>query len=49
MDVDRLDRLVAALPTTDLATARGAVESYRLSLLRGAAVGDFVRRASRVN
>ncbi|GGB49848.1 asparagine synthetase B [Tistrella bauzanensis] len=49
LDVDRLDRLVAALPTTDLATARGAVESYRLSLLRGAAVGDFVRRASRVN
>lgn len=49
LDIDRLDRLVATLPTIDLATAKEAVISYRLSLLRGVAVGDFVRRASRVN
>ncbi|WP_372001302.1 asparagine synthase-related protein [Tistrella mobilis] len=48
LDTERLKRLHADMATTDL-RKRDAMFVYRLAMLRGTAVGDFIRRASGAN
>ena len=48
LDTERLKQLRDNMATTDL-RKRGAMFAYRLAMLRGTAVGDFIRRASGAN
>lgn len=48
LDTERLKRLRADMDTTDLRRYK-SMTSYRLAMLRGTAVGDFIRRASGAN
>lgn len=48
LDLNRMRRLVANLPTQGWERSK-IIEDYRLTLLRGSAIGHFLRRASRTN